>query len=157
MAEDGGTYKISSEFLESFARDRINGQFVEEFRNDEHLLKLYGYGGMKGAGTYDTLRAGNPDVKEIGAAKALEDRFTKFATDMVGILDGLKEGMLVLSDKVLNVNHITQQGEQDAKDIALQSMMDDLKEPLAMFSGSGGKSNTTTESTSDNLTQNKDS
>ncbi|MFE7465398.1 hypothetical protein ACFU6R_15040 [Streptomyces sp. NPDC057499] len=143
-AEDGGTYKISSEFLESFARDRINGQFVEEFKNDEFLRKLYGYGGLKGAGTYDTLLAGNPDVKEIGAAKSLEDRFTKFATDMVGILDGLKEGMLVLSDKVLNVNQITQQGEQDAKDIALQSMMDDLQGPLAMFSGSG---NTTTDPT----------
>ncbi|MFF3392751.1 hypothetical protein ACFYW1_17710 [Streptomyces sp. NPDC002669] len=137
MAEDTtSTYQVSSEFLQGFARDRINGLFLEQFRDEPYIKKLRGYGGQGGSGEYDKLLTGNPD-STVTSAKTLQDEFTAFATNMVKILDGLQDGMKVLSDKVIGVNHITQQGEQEAKDTALQSMMDDLREPLALFSGSG--------------------
>ncbi|MGW1408375.1 hypothetical protein [Streptomyces sp. NPDC002403] len=147
MAEDGGTYKISSEFLESFARDRINGQFLEQFKNDPYIRRLHDYSKAGGGDAVAVLAAGEPSspVKQV---KALENQFGEYATKITEILDGLRDGMLALSNKVLSVNHISMQGEEDAKDIALQSMMDDLKEPLALFGG--GSSSTTTQPTSGN-------
>ncbi|MFJ8541143.1 hypothetical protein ACIRFH_03835 [Streptomyces sp. NPDC093586] len=137
MAEDTtSTYQVSAEYLQGFARDKINGLFLEQFREEPYIKKLRGYGGQGGSGEYDELLTGNPD-SVVTSAKALREDFKKFATDMVTILEGLQDGMKVLSDKVIGVNHITQQGEQEAKDLALQSMMDDLREPLALFSGSG--------------------
>ncbi|WP_217146096.1 hypothetical protein [Streptomyces sp. AC627_RSS907] len=138
MAEDGGTatYKISSEYLQNFARNEINTQFLGELDGNSYVNKLRGYGGQGGAGEYDNLLAGNTS-SSITSAKTLQEDFRNFATDMVKLLEELKGGMLRLSDNLISVDQITQQGEQDASDIALQSMMDDLKGPLAMFSGGG--------------------
>ncbi|MFF2012920.1 hypothetical protein ACFVWY_28115 [Streptomyces sp. NPDC058195] len=140
MAEDGGTYKISSEFLESFARDRINGQFLEQFKNDPYIRRLHDYSKEGGGKAVAVLKAGDPSspVEQVGG---LEARVGEYATSISQVLDGLRDGMLALSNKVLSVNHISMQGEEDAKDIALQSMMDDLREPLALFGG-GGSSTT---------------
>ncbi|MDT0612190.1 hypothetical protein [Streptomyces lancefieldiae] len=136
MAEDGGTatYKISSEYLQGFARDEINTQFLGKLDSNPNVNKLRGYGGQSGAGEYDNLLAGNTS-SSITSAKALQEDFRNFATDMVKLLEELKGGMLRLSDNLISVDHITQQGEQDANEIALQSMMDDLMGPLAMFGG----------------------
>ncbi|MER5747213.1 hypothetical protein [Streptomyces sp. NPDC002225] len=136
MAEDGGTYKISSDFLQGFARDRINAQFVEQFDKHPDIVRLRLYAAD------DSLLAGNPKAN-IQQTAMLRKKFNSFAVGMVKLLDEMKEGMLKLSDNLVGVDHITQQGEQDAKDIALQTMMDDLKVPLSIFGGSGATQSTT--------------
>ncbi|MFD9811681.1 hypothetical protein [Streptomyces sp. NPDC059080] len=126
-----GNVKITEGYLEEFAKQKIN-EFIRDFRDNDDFRNLDGFaGGPKGPGGYAKLLAGG---KDFPAGQALQLRYEMFCKSLKQQLDSFNKSMGELSNDLVSVGQILDDGEKNTELTAAQ-MMENLQDILGGLGG----------------------
>ncbi|MFE9612479.1 hypothetical protein [Streptomyces sp. NPDC006012] len=135
MGDEGtGTYKVTEDYLRSFASTQLQ-QFIEEYQGNHAVQTLRGYAGETAYSEpgRDRIYAGS--AGGVHSAYVLSDKFAQFSASLAQQLGRFKDGFVTFQRGLNDVDLTLKDGEDSAADISKGSFDAATAQALGQFGG----------------------